>query len=211
MSSEDKAEEQPARPLSWPRRIFAEPGRTPALIVLALLVIMRALDPAVVQSLRLRGFDFLEELVPREYQPLPIEIVAIDDKSLAQYGQWPWSRARVAQLADAIAIILPRTVELSPRPSNGRSTQLRELEIINVIKKPGEYAPQLTNVHVDKPEMMTAADTGSPLRAGQEYVFLLQVHSTPDIGWIALYPCGAPSLNDASLAMAREAASNGAD
>jgi len=68
-----------------------------------MLVAVRALDPAVVQSLRLRGFDFLEQLVPRKYQPLPVEIVAIDDKSLAQYGQWPWSRARVAQLVDKIA------------------------------------------------------------------------------------------------------------
>ena len=72
-------------------------------MVLALLVIVRALDPAVVQSLRLRGFDFLEQLAPRKYQPLPVEIVAIDDKSLAQYGQWPWSRARVAQLVDKIS------------------------------------------------------------------------------------------------------------
>ena len=71
--------------------------------MLALLVVMRALDPGVVQSLRLRGFDFLEQLAPRKYQPLPVEIVAIDDKSLAQYGQWPWSRARVAQLVDKIA------------------------------------------------------------------------------------------------------------
>ena len=68
-----------------------------------MLVIVRSLDPAVVQSLRLRGFDFLEQLAPRKYQPLPVEIVAIDDKSLAQYGQWPWSRARVAQLVDKIA------------------------------------------------------------------------------------------------------------
>ena len=117
----------------------------------------------------------------------------------------------VAQLSDAIAVVRPRTVELTPPSSNGRSPQLRELEIINVIKKPEKYAPQLTNVHVDKPEMMTTADTGSPLRAGQEYVFLLQVHNTPEIGWIALYPCGALSLNDANLAMAREATSNGAD
>jgi adenylate cyclase len=72
-------------------------------VVLALLVIVRALDPGAVQSLRLRGFDFLEQLAPRKYQPLPVEIVAIDDKSLAQYGQWPWSRARVAQLVDKIA------------------------------------------------------------------------------------------------------------
>jgi serine phosphatase RsbU (regulator of sigma subunit) len=66
-------------------------------------VAVRALDPGVVQNLRLRGFDFLERLVPRQYQPMRVEIVAIDDKSLAQYGQWPWSRARVAQLVDRIA------------------------------------------------------------------------------------------------------------
>jgi adenylate cyclase len=73
------------------------------LVVLVLLVIVRALDPAVVQSLRLRGFDFVEQLAPRKYQALPVAIVAIDDKSLAQFGQWPWSRARLAQLVDKIA------------------------------------------------------------------------------------------------------------
>jgi adenylate cyclase len=83
--------------------LFTAPGRGPALLVLSLLVLIRAIDPGVVQSLRLRGFDFLEQMVPRKYQPLPVEIVAIDDKSLAQYGQWPWSRARVAQLVDKIA------------------------------------------------------------------------------------------------------------
>jgi serine phosphatase RsbU (regulator of sigma subunit)/CHASE2 domain-containing sensor protein len=56
-----------------------------------------------VQDLRLRGFDFLEYLSPRAYEPLPVAIVTIDDKSLAKYGQWPWSRVRVAELIDKIA------------------------------------------------------------------------------------------------------------
>jgi adenylate cyclase len=103
LSSEDKAEVQPRRLLSRTRGIFSAPGRFPALVVLAALAIVRALDPATVQSLRLRGFDFLEQIAPRKYQPLPVAIVTIDDKSLAQYGQWPWSRARVAQLVDKIA------------------------------------------------------------------------------------------------------------
>ncbi|HKV78910.1 MAG TPA: hypothetical protein VJP02_12245 [Candidatus Sulfotelmatobacter sp.] len=118
---------------------------------------------------------------------------------------------RAARLADAIAVVRPRTVQLSPPSSNRLSPRLWDLEIINVIKKPEKHAAQLTNVYVDEPEMMTTADTGSPLRAGQEYVFLLQVHNTPEIGWIALYPCGALSLNDASLAIVREAATSGAD
>jgi hypothetical protein len=42
-------------------------------------------------------------------------------------------------------------------------------------------------------------------------VFLLQVRYDPNVAWIALYPCGALSFNDANLAMVREAAANGAD
>ncbi|MGH7925303.1 MAG: CHASE2 domain-containing protein [Candidatus Binatus sp.] len=103
MSSDDKAATEQSIALTRLRAILAGPGRAPALAVLALLVLVRALDPGVVQGIRLRGFDLLEELVPRKYQPVPVEIVAIDDKSLAQYGQWPWSRARVAQLVDKIA------------------------------------------------------------------------------------------------------------
>jgi hypothetical protein len=118
---------------------------------------------------------------------------------------------RVAQLADAIAVVRPQTVELSPPRYKGGSWRLGSLEIVNVIKKPSEYAPQLDTVHIDKPEMMTTADTGSPLRAGQEYVFLLQDHTTPERGWIALYPCGVLSLNDTNLAMVREEATKEAD
>jgi len=118
---------------------------------------------------------------------------------------------RVAELADAIAVVRPKTVDLRPPHYDGRSPQLRDLQIVDAIKRPEKHAPQLANVDVEKPEMMTTADTKSPLRAGQEYVFLLQVHNTPETGWIALYPCGALSLNDAGLAMVREAATKGAD
>ena len=79
------------------------PGRGLALAVLAVMVIVRAFDPPVVQRLRLHGFDFEEQISPRVTRTFPIGIVAIDEKSLAQYGQWPWSRALVAQLVDKIA------------------------------------------------------------------------------------------------------------
>jgi hypothetical protein len=113
---------------------------------------------------------------------------------------------RVAQLADTIALVRPKTAELSPSLYEGRSPQLRDLEIVNVIKKPAHRSPQLANVDVDQPVMMTTSDTKSPLRADQEYVFLLQVRFTPDTAWMALYPCGVLSSNDASLAMVREMA-----
>src|SRR5262252_3127164 len=59
--------------------------------------------------------------------------------------------------------------------------------------------------------MMTTADTRSPIRAHQEYVFLLQVRSNPDKAWFALYPCGVLSYSTSNLAMLREAGTDGAD
>jgi hypothetical protein len=119
---------------------------------------------------------------------------------------------RVAQLADVIAVVRPDTVELTSPRYNGRPPRLRGLDIVNVIRKPEHlHERSWLDVDVDRPEMMTTADTGSPIRASQQYVFLLQIRSDPNIAWFALYPCGALSFNDANLAMVREATANGVD
>ena len=53
----------------------------------------------------MRGYDFEQQLSPRVYHPLqiPVRIVAIDQKSIANYGQWPWPRTQLAKLVDKIA------------------------------------------------------------------------------------------------------------
>jgi hypothetical protein len=198
---------------AFPEWLNADTGGSPAVIVWAEL--SPDANPAEVSRLMQFDLSCLTRLLScRERDLMPaVWAQSVEDarQSSKALTCTPELSKRVARLADAIAVVRPRTVELSSSPSNSRPPQLRDLEIINLIKKPDKYAPQLTKVHVDKPEMMTTADTKSPLRAGQEYVFLLQVHNTPEIGWIALYPCGALSLNDASLAMVREAATNGED
>ncbi len=92
------------------RGVFAAPGRGLALAVLALLVLVRAFDPVALEGTRLRGFDLEQLIAPRAYEPLPIRIVAIDDKSVAKYGQWPWPRTLVAQLVTQIAAENPRVL-----------------------------------------------------------------------------------------------------
>ena len=74
-----------------------------ALILLAVLVLLRVLDPPLIATVRMRGYDFEQQLSPRTYQALPVRIVAIDGKSIARYGQWPWPRTLLARLVDAIA------------------------------------------------------------------------------------------------------------
>ncbi len=73
-----------------------------ALVVVA--VLLRGLDPAPVSGLRHAGFDLWQRLVPREVPERPPGVVVdIDDASLEELGQWPWPRARIAEIVDRLA------------------------------------------------------------------------------------------------------------
>ncbi|MGW1425810.1 CHASE2 domain-containing protein [Bradyrhizobium manausense] len=83
------------------RRWFAQKFGFARLVCLVLLVVFAALrvwDPPPVQELRLRTFDLFQLVDPRHKTVRPVTIVDIDDKSLAKFGQWPWSRTRIADM-----------------------------------------------------------------------------------------------------------------
>jgi adenylate cyclase len=71
---------------------------------------LRALDIGIVPESRLRVFDIEERLWPRSSDPARVAIVDIDERSLAQYGQWPWPRTQVAKLVRRIAEGHPRVL-----------------------------------------------------------------------------------------------------
>lgn len=77
-------------------------GRLVAIILMLSLVGLRAIDPPILEALRLRTFDFYQLYKPREKQPLPVRIVDIDEASLAYLGQWPWPRDTIADLLATI-------------------------------------------------------------------------------------------------------------
>jgi hypothetical protein len=111
---------------------------------------------------------------------------------------------RTAQLADVIVIVRPKTVELSSPRYHGGPPRLTDLETVSVIKKPKD--PRQVGrlyVDIDSREMMITADTRSTIRAGEQYLFLMQLLDYGAIGPVALYPCGILTVNDDSLAMVR--------
>lgn len=57
-------------------------------------------------------FDAYQKRHPREPQSQPVTIVAIDESSLKQVGQWPWPRNRLAELIQAIAAREPAAIGL---------------------------------------------------------------------------------------------------
>jgi adenylate cyclase len=91
---------------------FRTPGRLLALVLLALMVLARILDPVPVQEIRYRAFDLAQRLSPRAYVEAPVRIVEIDEASLAAFGQWPWPRTLVADLVNRIADAGPAALGL---------------------------------------------------------------------------------------------------
>ncbi|MDB5539092.1 MAG: adenylate/guanylate cyclase protein [Devosia sp.] len=72
------------------------------LVVVLLLTLLRVADPYPVQVLREIAFDFYQRLHPRPTADLPVRVIDIDERALAEFGQWPWPRDRLATLSDRL-------------------------------------------------------------------------------------------------------------
>ena len=75
--------------------------RVLALVLLGGLIVLQTTDPYPTQFLRLKTFDFYQQVKPR---PIPkpeeklVTIIDLDEESLRRVGQWPWPRNILAEL-----------------------------------------------------------------------------------------------------------------
>jgi CHASE2 domain-containing sensor protein/serine phosphatase RsbU (regulator of sigma subunit) len=65
-----------------------------------------------VVALRELAVDGEQRLRPRVRESAPVTIVEIDERALAEHGQWPWPRSRLAALVDRIAQAGPAAIGL---------------------------------------------------------------------------------------------------
>jgi len=71
--------------------------------VLVALMAVYVINPYPVELVRLKTFDYYQKLRPREIPPperQPVAIIDLDEASLAEIGQWPWSRNTIAKLVE---------------------------------------------------------------------------------------------------------------
>jgi len=94
-----------------PLRAFLSRPRTVGSLLLILLATVQFFAETSVQS-RVRDalFDTYQILSPRARTSAPAVIIAIDEKSLARHGQWPWPRTLIAELLTATGSHRPRAV-----------------------------------------------------------------------------------------------------
>jgi len=86
-------------------------------------------------------FDSYQRLLPRERRSAPATIVEIDEATLAEYGQWPWPRTLVAELATRIAEREPAAIGfdlLFPEPD-----RFSPAEVSRLVPLPDELAQRL--------------------------------------------------------------------
>lgn len=184
--------------------------------ILAAFTIALALDLASLLPLRSAWFDAYQRIAPRGIDATPVTIVAIDEKSLAEYGRWPWPRTLLARLVRAIEahgpgaigldIVMPETDPLSP----GRSLAYADADPAlraRIAALPSNDVV-LAQALADAPTvlMMAAipAASGKPFRAAP--ILQRDAHGDPDAAAAAiarLVPVRAilsslPQLNDAA-------------
>jgi adenylate cyclase len=146
------------------------PGRVAALALVAGALALRIIDPGIVTELRVRGFDLVERVWPRASDSARVTIVDIDEKSLAQYGPWPWPRHLVAELVRRIAGGHPRVVGIDilfAEPDRLSPTEIaRELPGLTPVL--AEALAQLPSGDRDLAEAIAAVPTVLPLAPSRE-------------------------------------------
>ena len=73
-----------------------------AMILFLFFLLIRFIDPSFFSNVRQNSFDYYQDFFPISYEESPVSIVAIDEKSLEEYGQFPWPRNLLASLVDKI-------------------------------------------------------------------------------------------------------------
>ena len=109
---------------------------TVATITALLLLFAHFQDSTVVETLRLKQFDLLQQQdVPQTSQD--IGIVAIDEAAIAKFGQWPWKRDVLAeliwQLRDQGAGVIVLPIIMSEEDRLGGDMDLAQALVDNAV------------------------------------------------------------------------------
>ncbi len=93
------------------RRLTRWAWAVPLGALIAALVLI-VLSPVPMRTARNAVFDQFQRWYPRPYAAPAVRIIDIDEESLHRVGQWPWSRAQVAELLARIRAQQPASVSL---------------------------------------------------------------------------------------------------
>lgn len=113
------------------RALLGGRGRPAGVLLLAALVFgLLVPEWPGLRLLRATAFDTYQSLYPRVPRLAPVVIVAIDEASLREYGQWPWPRTWLARIVGAVAAARPAAIGLAilmPEPDRLSPARLPDM------------------------------------------------------------------------------------
>jgi len=140
-------------------------------VVLIALAGLIGWKPPPISGFETRSFDLLQVISPRKIESLPAVVVAIDEKSLAALGQWPWPRTVLADLIRTIAgyhpvaigidILMPEADRLSPHRLLARAAGKDPVLAERLAQLPSNDA-ELIRVIASAPVVTVLADSIAP-------------------------------------------------
>ncbi len=157
---------EPATPRSGRTRLIS------AALLLALVLFVGIRVPWV-ERLQAAWFDVHQSLWPRQVATLPVTVVAIDQKSLLEIGQWPWPRNVLARLvrvihraepaAIGINILMPEADALSPERLLAQA-QVEDRMLAEALRALPTHDAQLAKAMAAAPAVLVVAGTAEPTR-----------------------------------------------
>jgi adenylate cyclase len=105
-----------------------------AFLLLTAAVALRLADPAPVEFMRTKTFDFYQRIHPRTVDQRLVTIVDLDDRSIEALGQWPWPRTILADLVDKITALNPIVIGFDvifPEPDRTSPRKLLDSLAVN--------------------------------------------------------------------------------
>jgi adenylate cyclase len=146
-------------------------GRIRLIGAALLLVLVVALHGPWVERLQGAWFDAHQARWPRQVATLPVTVVAIDQKSLREIGQWPWPRnvlarlVRIVQRAEPAAIginiLMPEPDALSPERLLAQA-QVEDRMLAEALRALPTHDAQLARALAQAPAVLVVAGTTEP-------------------------------------------------
>ena len=156
-------------------------------------------------------FDGYQRTFPRQPKSQPVTVVAIDEKSLAEIGQWPWPRNRLAALLDAIGQAGPAVVGLDMfMPEADQTSPARvaanlpreQAALANALARLPSHETQLAAALRRTPSVLGAAGFDFPSHSTTSglRVTPLAIQGEDPLPWLRNYPYVLASLPELQAA-----------
>jgi serine phosphatase RsbU (regulator of sigma subunit) len=171
------------------------------LLVLACLALYH-IETTPLASLHAAQFDRYQRQMPRQRDIHPVVVVGIDNLSLAELGQWPWPRDRVAELIERIQSAAPLVVGIdvmfveadrySPEELGKRLPSIAP-DVLRALSDPDR---RLAQALAAGPSVIAVSgiDHAFPGTRPPGKPFYRPPHNDPNLAHLIRYPAGVASL-----------------